>query len=76
VPRRLVLAALLKPGRTWAWAMVEGLSPDVFRDRYRRAVVLTDMHRNRRPVDPLTADWELASWLGSTSRAAAAALLA
>jgi hypothetical protein len=59
----LVLAALLKPGRAWVRAMVEGITPDAFRDRYRRAVfsVLTDMHRTRRPVDPLTVDWELAS---------------
>jgi hypothetical protein len=59
----LVLAALLKPGRAWVRAMVEGTTPDAFRDRYRRAVfsVLTDMHRTRRPVDPLTVDWELAS---------------
>jgi hypothetical protein len=59
----LVLAALLKPGRTWMWAMVAGLAAEAFRDPYRRAVftVLTDMHRDRRPVDPVTVDWELAS---------------
>jgi hypothetical protein len=59
----LVLAALLKPGHACVRAIVAGISSDAFRDRYRRAVfsVLTDMHRTRRPVDPLTVDWELAS---------------
>jgi hypothetical protein len=59
----LVLAALLKPGRTWVWAMVAGIAAEAFHNPYRRAVfnVLTDMHRDRRPVDSLTVDWELAS---------------
>jgi hypothetical protein len=59
----VVLASLLKPSRTWVWTMVAGIAAAVFRDPYRRAVftVLTSMHRDRRPVDPLTVDWELAS---------------
>jgi hypothetical protein len=59
----LVLASLLKPGHMWVWQMVAGMAAKAFRDPYRRAVftVVMDMHRDRRPVDPLTVDWELAN---------------
>jgi hypothetical protein len=59
----LVLASLLKPGHTWVRETIACIAEAAFRDPYRRAVfsVLTSMHRDRRPVDPLTVDWELAS---------------
>lgn len=59
----LVLAALLKPGRTIAQAMAERLPAGTFHGSHRRAVfeVLMAMRTAGRPVDALTVDWELAS---------------
>jgi hypothetical protein len=58
----LVLAALLKPGRTLTKAMAEHLPAEAFQNAYQRAVfeVLMTMRTAGRPIDSLTADWELA----------------
>jgi DnaB helicase-like protein len=58
----LVLAALLRLGRTAARALAERLPASVFSDPYRRVVfeTIAAMRQAGRPVDALTVDWELA----------------